>query len=95
MTSNRDIVSDAFHSWMNGTGYVASIFADDMTWEITGRSAASKRKRAGLARPGPGSRQGSPRPRLNNRHHYSGLRAERPAARWAGGRQIGFRPKRH
>jgi ketosteroid isomerase-like protein len=43
MTSNRDIVSDAFHSWMNGTGYVASIFADDMTWEITGRSAASKK----------------------------------------------------
>ena len=43
MTSNRDIVSDAFDSWMNGTGYVASIFADDMTWEITGRSDASKK----------------------------------------------------
>jgi uncharacterized protein len=41
MTSNRDIVTDAFHSWANGTGYVTSIFADDMTWEITGRSAAS------------------------------------------------------
>ncbi len=26
---------------MNGAGYVASIFAEDMTWEITGRSAAS------------------------------------------------------
>jgi uncharacterized protein len=42
MRSNRDIVTDAFHSWANGTGYVASIFADDMTWEITGRSAVSK-----------------------------------------------------
>jgi ketosteroid isomerase-like protein len=43
MNSNREIVTDAFRSWANGTGYVASIFADDMTWEITGRSAASKK----------------------------------------------------
>jgi uncharacterized protein len=43
MTSNREIVTDAFHSWANGTGYVASIFADDMTWEITGRSAVSRK----------------------------------------------------
>jgi hypothetical protein len=43
MKSNRDIVTDAFHSWANGTGYVTSIFADDMTWEITGRSAVSKK----------------------------------------------------
>jgi ketosteroid isomerase-like protein len=43
MSSNRDIVTDAFQAWMNGTGYVASIFAEDMTWEITGRSAASKK----------------------------------------------------
>jgi ketosteroid isomerase-like protein len=43
MSSNRDIVTDAFQSWMNGTGYVARIFAEDMTWEITGRSAASKK----------------------------------------------------
>jgi uncharacterized protein len=43
MRSNRDIVTDAFYSWVNGTGYVTSIFADDMTWEITGRSAASKK----------------------------------------------------
>jgi len=41
MKSNRDIVTGAFNSWKDGTGYVASIFADDMTWEITGRSAAS------------------------------------------------------
>ena len=43
MTSNRDIVTDAFNAWMNGIGYVSSIFADEMTWEITGRSAASKK----------------------------------------------------
>jgi ketosteroid isomerase-like protein len=43
MSSNRENVTDAFSSWANGTGYVASIFADDMTWEITGRSAASKK----------------------------------------------------
>ena len=43
MTSNRDIVTDAFNAWMSGTGYVSSIFADDMTWEITGRSAASRK----------------------------------------------------
>jgi len=43
MRSNRDIVTDAFRSWANGTGYVASIFADGMTWEITGRSAVSKK----------------------------------------------------
>lgn len=41
MSSNREIVTDAFRSWANGTGYVASIFADDMTWEIVGRSAVS------------------------------------------------------
>ena len=26
-----------------GTGYVSSIFADDMTWETVGHSAASRR----------------------------------------------------
>ena len=41
MSSNREIVAGAFRSWADGTGYVGSIFADDMTWEITGRSAAS------------------------------------------------------
>jgi uncharacterized protein len=43
MTSNRDIVSTAFSSWKDGTGYVTSIFADDMTWEITGRSSVSRK----------------------------------------------------
>jgi uncharacterized protein len=43
MPSNRDVVTEAFAAWMNGTGYVASIFADEMTWEIAGRSAASRK----------------------------------------------------
>ena len=43
MTGNREIVVQASTAWANGTGYVASIFADNMTWEITGRSAASKK----------------------------------------------------
>ena len=43
MSANREIVTDAVRSWANGSGYVAGIFADDMTWEITGRSDASKK----------------------------------------------------
>lgn len=43
MPTNREIITEAFAAWMNGTGYVTSIFADDMTWEITGMSAASKK----------------------------------------------------
>jgi len=43
VSSNRDIVADAFKSWMDGTGYVTGIFAENMTWEITGRSAASRK----------------------------------------------------
>jgi uncharacterized protein len=39
--TNRQIVADAFAAWMNGSGYVTSIFAEDMTWEIVGHSAAS------------------------------------------------------
>jgi hypothetical protein len=41
MPANREIVTEAFNAWMNGTGYVASIFADDMTWEIVGTSSAA------------------------------------------------------
>ena len=41
MQTNREIVADAFEAWSRGKGYVASIFADDMTWEIVGRSQAS------------------------------------------------------
>jgi uncharacterized protein len=43
MTSNREIVTEAFRSWADGTGYIAGIFADDMTWEIAGRSAVSRK----------------------------------------------------
>jgi hypothetical protein len=43
MPANRDIVTEAFAAWMNGTGYVSSLFADDMTWEIAGKSAASRK----------------------------------------------------
>ena len=42
MPSNRELVTEAFASWSNGTGYVTSIFAEDMTWEIVGHSAASR-----------------------------------------------------
>jgi hypothetical protein len=41
--SNRDIVTAAFESWAAGSGYGTSIFADDMTWEIVGKSAVSRR----------------------------------------------------
>jgi len=43
MRSNRQIVSDAFTAWSSGTGYISSIFAPEMKWEIVGRSAASKK----------------------------------------------------
>jgi len=38
----RRVVTSAFEAWMNGSAYVAEIFADDMEWEIVGHSAASK-----------------------------------------------------
>ena len=41
MPTNRDIVADAFAAWSRGEGHVSSIFADEMTWEIAGRSLAS------------------------------------------------------
>ena len=37
----RTIVTRSFQEWMEGRGYVSSIFAPQMTWEIVGRSAAS------------------------------------------------------
>ena len=41
MRTNRDIVADAFAAWSRGEGHVSVIFADDMTWEIVGRSKAA------------------------------------------------------
>jgi len=43
MPANREIITAAFAAWMNGTSHVTSVFADDMTWEIPGRSVASKK----------------------------------------------------
>lgn len=43
MPSNRELVADAFAAWSAGTGYVTSIFAENMTWEIVGHSAASRK----------------------------------------------------
>ncbi|WP_109212021.1 MULTISPECIES: nuclear transport factor 2 family protein [Microbacterium] len=40
---HRSIVDAAFTAWAAGEGYISSLFADDMTWEIVGRSAASRR----------------------------------------------------
>jgi ketosteroid isomerase-like protein len=40
---NRETVARAFDDWAAGRGHVSRIFADDMTWEIVGRSAASGR----------------------------------------------------
>jgi uncharacterized protein len=41
MTSNCEIVGGAFAAWAEGTAPITAIFADDMTWEIAGRSAAA------------------------------------------------------
>jgi uncharacterized protein (DUF302 family)/ketosteroid isomerase-like protein len=39
--SPRAIAESAFHAWMDGTGHVSTIFADEMTWEIVGESQAA------------------------------------------------------
>jgi uncharacterized protein len=39
----RGIVTAAFDEWAAGTGTAAALFAPDMTWEIVGHSAASRR----------------------------------------------------
>jgi uncharacterized protein len=41
VSTNREIVADAFAAWSRGEGHVSGIFADEMTWEIVGRSRAS------------------------------------------------------
>ncbi|MEZ3159879.1 nuclear transport factor 2 family protein [Microbacterium sp. BWT-B31] len=40
---DRRVVEDAFEEWANGEGHVSRLFAEDMTWEIAGRSAVSGR----------------------------------------------------
>lgn len=43
MSDNREIVTAAFDDWAAGGAHVSRIFSDDMTWEITGRSASAGR----------------------------------------------------
>jgi ketosteroid isomerase-like protein len=43
VTSNRDIAAQAFQEWSRGEGHVSRLFAEDMTWEIVGRSRASRK----------------------------------------------------
>ncbi|MGX7678762.1 nuclear transport factor 2 family protein [Jatrophihabitans sp. DSM 45814] len=43
MATSGEIVRKAFDDWTDGTAYVSSIFAPDMTWEIVGHSDASGR----------------------------------------------------
>ena len=40
---NRAIVEQAFAGWSDGTRHISELFAPEMTWEIVGRSAASRR----------------------------------------------------
>jgi len=42
MSSNQQIVQQAFYAWSRGDAHVSSIFDPDMTWEIVGRSAAAR-----------------------------------------------------
>jgi len=46
VTTNREIVTAAFDAWARGEGHVSQLFADQMTWEITGRSAVAGRYRS-------------------------------------------------
>jgi ketosteroid isomerase-like protein len=49
LPSNRELVTQAFAAWSDGTGYVTSIFAEDMTWEPLFRPAHRARSPAGRA----------------------------------------------
>lgn len=40
---NRQAVAAAFDAWRRGDAHVASLFADEMTWTIVGRSLVSRR----------------------------------------------------
>jgi ketosteroid isomerase-like protein len=46
VTSNRDLVAEAFTAWSDGRAYITDLFADDLRWEIVGRSAAAGRYRS-------------------------------------------------
>jgi hypothetical protein len=36
MSTSGQMISHAFEDWSNGTGYVASLFSDEMTRQIVG-----------------------------------------------------------
>ena len=40
---NRAIVTAAFEAWRDGSAAISQTFAPEMTWEIVGHSAASRR----------------------------------------------------
>jgi len=41
-TSNKEIITKAFHDWHNGTGNFFDLLTEDMRWEITGSTPYSK-----------------------------------------------------
>ena len=41
--TNRELVADAFEAWSRGEEHVSRLFAEDMTWELVGRSASAGR----------------------------------------------------
>jgi len=41
-TTDKDVIRAAFNAWSAGERPVTGVFADEMTWEITGRSRASR-----------------------------------------------------
>jgi ketosteroid isomerase-like protein len=41
-SDNRKVVTDAFAAWQDGSAPITDLFADEMTWEIAGRSVASR-----------------------------------------------------
>jgi ketosteroid isomerase-like protein len=39
--TDRELVTAAFEAWQRGDGHVSDLFADDLRWEIVGRSQAA------------------------------------------------------
>ena len=43
--TNREIISQAFEAWRQGTGPITDVFAPGMVWRIEGHSAAAREYR--------------------------------------------------
>jgi ketosteroid isomerase-like protein len=43
MPSNREIITEAFQAWRDGSSHVSRLFAPDLQWEIVGRSVLAKK----------------------------------------------------